>query len=92
MGLFLRLLFKVIIFTRAWISFLLLYVIEELIVGKLLGITMNSADYPEIYPIYEIVLIVIMAIPIVFSVIQRIYSFVVHVKREFKALGYKDIR
>lgn len=68
-----QLAWKVLKFTGAWISYALVMLIDELILSNLMGITMTSTNYPEIYPIYEKFMIVVMVVPIILVTGYHIY-------------------
>ena len=56
----LKIIFKVITFTGAWIAFLLLMFIDEVVLQKVFGIRLTPASYPEIFPIYEMGMVILM--------------------------------
>ncbi len=60
-----KILFKVVVFTGVWISLLLVYLIDQLLLPKVFGLNITSTAYPDFYPKYEIIMVVIMAIPVV---------------------------
>lgn len=70
--------------TGAWISIILGLVIDQIIVKKLMGIHMTKQNYPEIYPIYEKYLLIVMAIPIIIVCSIKIYKFIKRTIRKFK--------
>lgn len=72
---------KLIKFTGAWISVLLLLLIDELLLGMVFQVHINVVDYPTIYPIYEAGIIILMLVPIVLTLAYRGYR-LIHPKEE----------
>lgn len=72
---------KLVRVTGAWISVLLLLLIDELILGMVFQVHINVVDYPTIYPIYEAGMIVLMLVPIVLTLAYRVYR-LIHPKEE----------
>lgn len=70
------LVWKLVRFTGAWISFLLVFLIDELLLGKVFQLHINVVDYPTIYPVYEAGMIVLMLIPIVLVTGYHLYRLV----------------
>lgn len=76
--------FKILWKSGAWISVILAYVIDQLIVSKLMGIHMTKQNYPEIYPVYEKYLLMFLAVPIIVCCSIKIYKFIKKTIRKFK--------
>lgn len=72
---------KLVQFTGAWISVVLLLLIDELLLGAVFQLHINVVDYPTIYPIYEAGMIALMLVPIVLTLAYRVYR-LLHPKEE----------
>lgn len=72
----LSLVWKLVRFTGVWISFLLVLLIDDLILGNVFQLHINVTDYPTIYPVYEAGMIVLMLIPIVLVTGYHLYRLV----------------
>ena len=73
-GFMFKCVYKLIVFTGFWISFIVVFVIDQLIVKMLLGITMTRATRPDVYPIYETAMLIVLAIPVVICTSLNIYK------------------
>lgn len=71
--LFYRLCLKALIHSGAWLSFLLLWLLDEVLIRQTLGITMSPKIYPTLYPIYEVSAYILFAIPIILISGRKIY-------------------
>lgn len=67
---------KVIKFTGAWISVILALLVDEVLLQRVLHIKLTYAAYPEIYPAYELGMIVMMLIPVILVTFYHIYRLV----------------
>lgn len=75
-GFVFRMVFKLVVFTGFWVSVLLAFLIDYVLMTWILGITMTRAMYPDIYPTYEIVMTVVVLIPAVIITGRNIYKWI----------------
>lgn len=73
---FFKIIFKIIVFTGAWISLLLVFLVDEVLLQMVFKIKLTPASHPDIFPIYEMGMIVIMVIPIVICTGLNLYKLI----------------
>lgn len=71
-----KIVFKLIVFTGAWISLVLVFFVDEVLLEMLFKIKLTRASHPEIFPIYEKGMIVLMLIPIVICTGINLYKLI----------------
>lgn len=75
MGFMFKIVFKLIIFTGAWISLILVYLVD-LFLEKVFKVNLTPDAYPDIFPIYEKGMLVLMIIPIVICTAINLYKLI----------------
>lgn len=71
-----KVIFKLIIFTGAWMSVLVVALIDVGLVRTVLKIDMTAAVYPDIYPIYKIGVLAVGAIPMIICTGINLYKLI----------------
>ena len=62
----------VVVFLRGWMSLALAFLVDQLIVPIAFGNNITAETFPDIYPIYRVIFIIIVALPIVTAVWQKL--------------------
>jgi len=68
--------FKIIIFTGFWISMILVFLIDQVLITWVFHINLNEKQYPNIYPTYETGLFILMAIPVIICTGLNLYRII----------------
>lgn len=71
-----KIVFKIIVFTGAWISLVLVFLIDEVLLQMVFKIKLTPASHPDIFPIYEMGMIVVMAIPVIICTGLNLYKLI----------------
>jgi len=71
-----KIVFKIIVFTGAWISLVLVFFIDEVLLQMVFKIKLTPASHPDIFPIYEMGMIIVMAIPVIICTGLNLYKLI----------------